>query len=176
MKTVFGVLVVTLFTLFSSPAQSDEGKGFDLQFGIGSIHAEKRADGKPWNEKNSGVAVQYITPGTLWGSDVEYCSTAGQLKNSEFGQTVYLGGCVRKAVVEGSIGKISIGAFAGVMTYPSIYNNQRKTGDLFPVVLPTASACLKNGVCLDATFVPKVQEENSSAAILFVARFPIKHW
>lgn len=176
MKTVFAGMVVALFTLFSSSAQSAEGKGFDLQFGIGSVHAEKRADGKPWNEKNAGIAVQYISHGTLLGGNVEYCATAGQLKNSEFGQTVYVGGCVRKAVLEGPVGKISIGAFAGVMTYPSIYNSQRKTGDLFPVVLPTASACLKNGICLDATFIPKVQEKTASAAVLFVVRFPIKHW
>ena len=176
MKKILLGLVVTLLTLFSSLAQCAEGTGVDLQFGIGSIHAEKRSDGKPWNEKNTGIAVQYITHGTLWGTDVEYCAVGGQVKNSEFGQTVYAGGCVRKAVLEGSVGKISIGAFAGVMTYPSIYNKQRKTGDLFPVVLPTASACLKNGVCLDTTFVPKIQEENASAAILFVVRIPIKHW
>lgn len=175
MKKISAVMAI-LLSLFSTSALSAEGKGADLQYGIGSMHAEKRADGKPWNENNAGVAVQYISPGTLLDRNVEYCTTAGQLKNSEFGQTVYIGGCVRKAVLEGSVGKISIGAFAGVMTYPSIYNNQRKTGDLFPVVLPTASACLKNGMCLDATFIPKVQEKTASAAILIMGRFPIKHW
>lgn len=176
MNIVFAGLVAALFTLFSTSAQCAEGKGFDLQFGIGSVHAEKRADGKPWNESNTGVAVQYISRGTLWDKDVEYCTTAGQLKNSEFGQTVYAGGCVRKNILAGSVGKVSIGAFAGLMTYPSIYNTERKADQIFPVVLPTVSACLKNGTCLDATYIPKVQEKTASAAILFMGRFPIKHW
>ncbi len=176
MKTIFVGLVVALLSLFSFSAQSAEGKSLNLQFGIGSYHFQERADGRPWNQRNDGIGIEYVTPGKLWGDDVEYCRSAGQIKNSEFGQTVHVGGCVRKAVLEGSVGKISIGVFAGVMTYPSKYNARRQAGDLFPVVLPTASACLKNGVCLDATFIPKIQEENASTAILIMGRFPIKHW
>lgn len=144
-----------------------------FQFGIGSVHAEKRQDGKPWNEANSGIAFQYITTGTFWNSDVEYCSTVGTLKNSEFGQTVYAGRCVRKKVLRNSAGTFSIGAFAGLMTYPSTYNKTRHSSQMFPVILPVASACLKNGNCLDTTYIPKVPGKTETSAVLFMGRFPI---
>ncbi|MSU74497.1 hypothetical protein EXS57_01825 [Candidatus Kaiserbacteria bacterium] len=165
--------ILALCVPFSSFVYGEEG--FDLQLGLGSIHAEKRADLKPWNEANPGMAVQYVTPGMLLGKEVEYCATAGVIRNSEFGQTVYAGGCVRKAILEGSVGKISVGAFAGGMTYPSRYNHQRKDGEVFPAVLPTISGCLKNGMCVDMMFIPKIQKEGS-AAVLFAGRFPIKRW
>lgn len=175
MKTTIWNLAAVLFVLFSTSVYSEEGKRIDLQLGGVSVHAEKRGDGKPWNESNPLVAVQYVTPGTLWGRDVEYCATAGTIKNSEFGQTVFAGGCVRKAILKGSLGEVSVGAFAGVMTYPSRYNLTRESSDLFPAVLPTASACLKNGMCLEAIIVSKVQK-GGSTAVLLMGRFPIKHW
>ena len=144
-----------------------------FQFGIGSVHAEKRQDGKPWNEANSGVAFQYITTGMLWNSDVEYCTTVGTIKNSEFGQTSYAGSCVRKKVLHNSAGTFSIGAFVGLMTYPSVYNELRRSNQLFPVVLPVASVCLKSGKCLDMTYIPKVPGKTATSAVLFMGRFPI---
>lgn len=177
MKTVFIGLVISLLSFFSFSAQCAEGKSVNLQFGIGSYHFQNREDGKPWNQQNTGLGIEYIAPGKLLGHDVEYCGSAGQIKNSEFGETIFAGGCARKVVLEGSAGKVSLGAFAGVMTYPSKYNANRKAGDIFPVILPTASACLKSGICVDATFIPKVQKDhNASAAILFMGRFPIKGW
>ena len=176
MKTIFVGLVVALLSLFSFSAQSAEGKSLNLQFGIGSYHFQERADGRPWNQRNDGIGIEYVTPGKLWGDDVEYCRSAGQIKNSEFGQTVHVGGCVRKAVLEGSVGKISIGVFAGVMTYPSKYNARRQAGDLFPVVLPTASACLKNGVCLDTDVRSRLKKRTQALRSHVMGRFPIKHW
>ncbi|MHB8660884.1 MAG: hypothetical protein ACYC75_03065 [Minisyncoccota bacterium] len=172
MKTIVSLLVA-FSSLFSFSAYSSEGKEIDLLLGLGSVHAQQRKDGQPWNQRNNGVAAQYIFPGTVWGQDVEYCVTAGQVKNSEFGQSRYIGGCVRKTILEGSLGKISFGAFAGAMTYPSKYNSERRPSKLFPVVLPVASACLGNGVCVDATFIPKVQKNGGSAAVLFMLRIPI---
>lgn len=176
MKRKFVGLIIMLLIFSPLVAHGAGIRGLDLQLGLGSVHAEKRSDGKPWNEKNSGAAIQYVSPGVLFGDNVEYCATAGQISNSEYGQSLFMGGCFRKTVLRGSLGKVSIGAFAGVMTYPSIYNTGRGTGDLFPAILPTASACLKNETCMDTTFIPKIQEKTASAAILFVVRFPIRHW
>jgi hypothetical protein len=178
MKTILSLIALVLF---SSPVYGDdgeEGKRVDLQLGIGSVHFQHRKDGKPWNDSNTGIAIEYIFPGTLWKDDVEYCATAGQFKNSEFGGTLFAGGCVRKAVLEFPFGKISIGVFAGVMTYPSRYNSERKASNVFAVILPTASASVGKGVYLDATFVPKVQANNAnaSAALLFTVRITMKHW
>ncbi len=177
MKTIFG-LIVALSALFPPTVYSDEGKRVDLQLGIGSSHFEQRSDGRPWNQKNYGVAVQYVTPGTLWGKDVEYCATLGEVKNSEFGQTIFAGGCIRKTILKVPLGEISVGAFAGVMTYPSKYNPERKSNDLFLVILPTVTVSVGEKVYLDATFIPKVkvQGNQGSAAVLFTLRFPLKQW
>jgi hypothetical protein len=169
MNIKFVGLGAALLLIFSVQAHSAGISGLDLQLGLGSVHAEKRSDGKPWNERNSGAAIQYISNGVLFGNEVEYCATAGQLSNSEYGQTIFTGGCFRKTVLRGQAGKISVGAFTGD-DIPHI-QHQQKNWRPVPSILPTASACLKWN-CLDNIY-SKVQE-NSESAILFILRFPIK--
>ena len=171
MKTI----LIAVLTLLSAAAHANEQEqGFALELGLGSVHATKRADGQPWNERNTGVALEYVSPGRFFGHRVQYCATAGEMQNSEFGETLFAGACVRKEILSGELGTISVGAFAGAMTYPSRYNADRKPGDIFPAILPTASACLRatSNVCLDATFIPKVQKDdaNASAALFFSLR------
>lgn len=169
--TVFAVI----FALFSGTASANEGKQVDILVGIGSKHFEKRTDKRPWNEQNTGLAIQYSAPGTLLGKDVEYFGAIGQVKNSEFGQTIYAGGGVRKDLVRGEYGRLYVGGMVGVMTYPSVYNTNRGTGDVFPVALPMVGTCLGKKVCLDMTAIPKIQQ-GGSAAVFFSARFAVKHW
>lgn len=173
-KGFLRVVVGTILFFLSFIAHSAENDGtLELGVGIGSVHEQKRADGNPWNETNNGVAVYYRTPGVFFGKEVEYCATVGQIQNSEFGKTAYVGGCIRKILFEGSMGNVSLGVFAGVMTYPSKYNTLRKSSDLFPVILPTISGCMANGLCLDATVIPKVDKNQGSSAVLFMVRFPL---
>lgn len=164
-----GTLLGFLLVILSFSAQAEE-KGWYAQFGGASVHAEKRADGRSWNQENWGLGAQYVKPSTFLGNEVNYFAGGGVLKNSEFGLTTYLGGGARKEVLSGSLGKVSVGAFAGLMTYPSKYSSANN-GKIFPVVLPTTSICSVNGgACIDGTYIPKVQKNNASSAVLFQGR------
>jgi hypothetical protein len=91
------------------------------------------------------------TPGSDWstssrqelcgGKDIEYAVTAGTIKNSEFGQTIFAGGCVTKPILKWSSGRISVSAFVGALNYPSKFNLQQKAGDIIPAILPTLTVC-----------------------------------
>lgn len=148
-------------------------EGWYAEVGGVSHHFNQRADGRSWNQRNWGLGVQHVTPGTLYGNQVDWFKTAGIIKNSEFDLTTYLGGGLRREIFGGSWGHLSIGLFGGVMTYPSRYN-PGNDGKIFPVVLPSVSICTKIGaVCIDGTYIPKVQSnnQNASAALLLQARF-----
>lgn len=177
MKKVLVLFIVALsfFVSGTTYAFGNPGDSLEIQFGIASKHASERPDGLPWNQRNTGIAFQYVSPGTLWGAKVETCITAGQIENSEFGHTKYLGGCVRKSILDVDSFKVSVGVFGGAMTYPSIYNLDRDPGKVYAVVLPTVSTCYK-GICLDSTILPKYKDRSITAAVLFTARFPLYRW
>lgn len=169
MKTLtFVFALVGIFLSLS--AQADEG--WYLNLGGVSKHATKRLDGQPWNEKNYGAGLQRVTQGTLWGSNVQYYQTLGVVKNSEFGLSTYVGGGVKKAVLESELASVSLGLYAGLMNYPSKYN--AKNGDgMFPVVLPMVTTCLgTDDVCIESTYIPK-HGYGSSAAVLVQLRISL---
>ena len=154
-----------------SSAQAKEA-GLYLQLSGASVHAERRADGRPWNQRNWGLGLQYVAPGTLLGADVNYFVAAGGLKNSEFGQSSYLGGGARKPIVSGALGELSLGAFAGLMNYPSRYD-RISDARFYPIVLPSVNLCAAGGAaCLDTYLIPKVLNL-ASAAVLFQGRIRV---
>lgn len=165
-------IALILVFVFPVLAHSEDVGRIDLEITTNSVHFQKRMDGREWNQSNPGFAVAYVWPHrTLWEKEVDYCVTAGTVKNSEYGQTAFVGGCIRKELLTISYVKVSVGAFAGVMNYPSKYNPDRRAGDLFPAVLPTLTVSVGERLSLDATFIPKVQEKQGSAAILFGVRY-----
>lgn len=172
MKTTLKT-VVLFFVLFafsaSSFAMSDTG--YYLQLGVSSAHKEMRKDGRPWNQNNTGIGIQYYYPGTFFSGAVEYYRGISTIKNSEFGDTVHIGGGFRKKLFDGLLGNISIGVIAGIMNYPSEYNEEKSAAAFFPVALPTLSICNKKRVCMDGMYIPKVQKNKGSAALLFTIRF-----
>lgn len=174
MKTILKTVLLFVLFAFSATSFARDETGYYLQIGVASAHQEMRKDGRPWNQNNTGVGIQYYYPGTFLGSDVEYYKGISTIKNSEFGDTVHIGGGFRKMLVSGSAGSISVGIIAGVMNYPSEYNANRSAKLFFPVALPTLSVCNVKNICMDWMYIPKVQENQGSAALLFTTRFRFK--
>lgn len=120
-------ILAFLFLILPAFAFAEDSK-IEVQFSGISVHSSKRTDGNSWNEKNNGLAVIYSTPGLFMGRDVEYLTTAGQIKNSMFGKTLFLGTGIRKTIFQESWGKVSFAVLAGGMTYPyRIVTTKRNT-------------------------------------------------
>lgn len=78
----------------------------ELQIGGTSWHEQKRADGKPWNQSNPGIGLQYVIPGEWLGHSIEYYIAGGAVRNSGFRGTIYLGAGARKIMFEMSAVKL----------------------------------------------------------------------
>lgn len=146
---------VVLFFVGSAYGENTKESHFEAQIGGISVHEHKKNGVvTKWNEKNTGIAFQYVMHGMFYGEQVDYFASLGQIKNSEFGQSRFVGSGIRTAVFENQFWKVYIGAFGGIMTYPG--GQYLSKGDIL-----TKATCFKvDGTGGGSCVYEKVQQPN----------------